>query len=208
MLEKVQRGLEKLYRITTNVCVKDYVIDASVRAHFRTERRPREQLLVTEEQGELEIGLFVDEQALGNLARNDPNDSLADHNLQDFLLVVEGVSHFLYVVWCAESDREVSVLELELQAEMDKYISCLLTCSPSMTNHLHRRLFVDFSWEEDLTEEERERYCVANANAKRYSASLERRFLAKGRMGDMLSELRRFYRMSLASKIDFIHSAA
>ena len=60
---------------------------------------------------------------------------------------------------------------------------------------------------DDLDPDERQRYEVANANAHRYSASLEQRFIQPRRIGDMLDELRRFYRMSLPDKLDLIRAA-
>ena len=92
---------------------------------------------------------------------------------------------------------------------MDKYITCVLC----QGNHgdaavMRRRLFQEFEYCDDLDQTERDRYQAANANASRYTASLERRFIRHQRIADMLIELRRFYRMSLASKLDFIQRAA
>ncbi len=35
---------------------------------------------------------------------------------------LEGVSHFVYLAWNAGHDKPVSLLELEMQAEVDKYV--------------------------------------------------------------------------------------
>jgi len=210
VLVRLQRGLESLYRIETLTRVEDFVIDAEARRRLGVGRQPREQLLLVEEDGELEVALFLDERCLANLARRDPSLRLDDGNFQDFLLVVEGVSHFVYVAWRARAERPVTALELELQAEIDKYVTCLLTgeVGGSQSRRLRRRLFAQFELEGDLDRTERDRYLVANANADRYSASLEKRFVTQRRIGDMLGELRRFYRMSLAAKLDFIRCAA
>ena len=90
MLRRVQRGLEELYRIDTTPEVDDFVIDESVREQIGVTRRPREQLLLHEDGGELSVGLFIDRDALANLASDDPTRRLHDGNLSDFLLVVEG----------------------------------------------------------------------------------------------------------------------
>lgn len=210
MLGRLQRGLERLYRVETRAEVGDFVIDAEMRERMGVTRLPREQLLLAETDGELEIGLFVDERAMENLERRDPSHRLDDHNLGDFLLAVEGVSHFVYLVWRARADQPVSALELELQAEVDKYVTCLLTrgADPDDGDTLRRRLFEQFEYEDDLAPEERDRYRAANSNAARYSASLQHRFVNRRRIGDMLAELRRFYRMSLPAKLDFIGQAA
>jgi hypothetical protein len=207
MLARLQKGLERMYRIETEVSVDDFVIDDRARRQLGVPRAPREQLLVSEDGGEVSLGLFVDQRALSNLAENDPAERLDDSNLGDFLLAVEGVSHFVYVTWRAQNDHRVTALELELQAEVDKYVTCLLCGHIDRSAELRRRLFEQFSFEPDLDDEERARYRTANSNAQRYSASLERRFVNAGRIAEMLGELRRFYRLPLDGKLDHIRAA-
>lgn len=212
MLARLQKGLERMYRIETEVSVDDFVIGDEARRELGVGRAPREQLLVAQDGdgGEVSLGLFVDQRALTNLAENDPTRRLDDRNLGDFLLAVEGVSHFVYLTWRAQNDHRVTALELELQAEVDKYVTCLL-CAPAgplaRSAELRRRLFEKFSFEPDLDDDERARYRTANSNAQRYSASLERRFVQPGRISDMLGELRRFYRLPLDGKLDHIRAA-
>jgi hypothetical protein len=195
-LARVQRGLEALYRVDTGVAVDDFVIDDEGRAAWSPVRRPREQLLAVEDNGEMNLALYIDPGAL-----TPSYDRLGDHNLGDFLLVVEGVSHFIYTVWCARAERPVTQLELELQAEVDKYVTCLLQTDPARSAELRRRLFVDCEYEPDLDHTERERYRAANDNANRYAAWLESEYVAPRRIPDMLGELRRFYRAGLAAKL-------
>ena len=96
-----------------------------------------------------------------------------------------------------------SQLELELQAEVDKFVTCLLVTSPEarVANELRQRLFADAIYEPDLDHEERDRYRAANDNAYRYTGFLQREFVAENRIPEMLAELRRFYRRGLAAKL-------
>ena len=209
MLPRLQRGLEQLYRIATHVRVEDYVLDEAARDQFAPTRRPREQLLLSESEDALEIGLFVDETTLDRFAGWEPEDGLDDDNMGDFVLAVEGVSHFIYAVWRARADQRVSPLELELQGEVDKYVTCVLTGTGAKSSPwVRRRLFEEFEFHDDLDDDERSRYHEANGRAKRYAASLETRYVSCNRIGDMLAELRRFYRMSLRAKLEFINAAA
>ncbi|HEY5948793.1 MAG TPA: hypothetical protein VIV40_25055 [Kofleriaceae bacterium] len=209
-LARVQRGLETLYRVDTGVAVDDFMIDEPTRHSFAPSRRPREQLLVCEDEGEMSLALFIDPRVLSNLAEHDPGHRLGNHNLGDFLLAVEGVSHFIYAVCCARAERPVTQLELELQAEVDKYVTCLLTteAAAGQSEALRYRLFVDTSYEPDLDGDERDRYRAANDNAHRYAAWLETTFVATRRIPEMLAELRRFYREGLAAKLARIARAA
>ena len=209
-LARVQRGLETLYRVDTGVTVDDFMIDEPTRAHLAPARRPREQLLVCEDAGEMSLALFIDPGALDNLAAHDPGRRLGDHNFGDFLLAVEGVSHFIYAICCARAERPVTQMELELQAEVDKYVTCLLATEPAagQSEALRYRLFVDASYEPDLDGDERDRYRAANDNAHRYAVWLETAYVATRRIPEMLGELRRFYREGLAAKLARIARAA
>lgn len=202
-LSRVQRGIESLYRVETGVEVEDFVVGTEYRDELVRERKPREQLLVVEHAGEMNLALYIDEGVLANLRANDPGHRLDDRNLGDFLLAVEGVSHFIYAVCCAKADRPVTQIELELQAEVDKYVTCLLVTEPEVevSSALRRRLFGDAEYETDLDHEEQGRYRAANDNAQRYAAWLEDTFVARRRIPEMLGELRRFYRLGLAAKL-------
>ncbi|HWO19603.1 MAG TPA: hypothetical protein VNO30_12540 [Kofleriaceae bacterium] len=210
-LARMQRGLEALYRLEAGVEIGDFVVGEAVRDRLEPRRRPREQLFALPVSGEeTQLALFVDPAALANLEARDPSHRLDDTNLGDFLLALEGVSHFVYVCCCARTGRPVSQLELELQAEVDKYVACLLTRSPepAVSASLRRRLFGDVEYEPDLDHDEHARYRAANDNAHRYAAWLEATFVAPRRIPEMLAELRRFYREGLASKLATIARAA
>ena len=210
VLARVQRDLEALYRVQTQLDVDAFMVgeDQRDQALGPEGRRPREQLLVSQSGEDLSLGLFLDAEALRNLRRHDPAGGLSDHNFWDFCLAVEGVSHFIYVALCAARDRSVTALELELQAEVDKFVSCTVVQGERDTALLRERLFESFLYAHDLDDDERDRYRLANDQARRYSLSLERRYLRRGRVDDMLDELRRFYRLGLPEKLQHIAQAA
>jgi hypothetical protein len=193
-VSRLQRGLEHMYRVETGVAVDDFMIDEASRDELAPARAPREQLLVAEDDGELSIALFLDA------------DARRPRNLGDFLLAVEGVSHFVYAIVCARGERTVSALELELQAEVDKYVTCVLHADADHGGSVRwrRRLYEQFSYEPGLDADVVDRYRVANENAARYAGSLERRFVRSRRVPQMLAELRRFYRLPLAGKLALI----
>ncbi len=209
-LRRLQRGLEALYRIDPAADIGMFLVDDVARNDAAPSRRPREQLLVHEADGELALGLFVDADVLTTLGRHDPARALTERNLGDFLLAVEGVSHFVLAGYCARGDRSVTALELELQAEVDKYVTCALLADVGAggSADLRARLFHDMAYEPDLDADERDRYRAANDNAARYAAHLERAFVAPRRIPEMLAALRRFYRLPLAGKLADIARAA
>jgi hypothetical protein len=221
VLSRLQRGLETLYRIETHLDIRHYIVSEQERSrtlddagnrHAGGERRPREQLLVAHSGEELSLGLYLDAAALANLERHDPHGGLGDHNFGDFCLAIEGVSHFIYVAQCAAADRTVTALELELQAEVDKYVSCvLLAHGRGHPRHLRALLFDDVQYANDLGSEERARYQTANQQARQYAGALERRYLLHeggNEVPGMLNELRHFYRLSLEAKLGHIARTA
>lgn len=210
VLGRLQRGLETLYRIDTQLSVEHFLIGEGERAEARPGRAPREQVLVRQDgDDELGLGLFVDEGALSNLERHDPGQRLDERNFADFCVAVEGVSHFVYLARCAAEDRRVSALELELQAEVDKFACCTLLAAESVApaNDVagwRRRLYDDVTFAKDLDVDEHARYRVANSEASRYARTLDARYLTSGRVPEMLPELRRFYRLDLDGKLGHI----
>jgi hypothetical protein len=209
MLSQVQQGLERLYRVESSLDVDHFVIDEEARDAAGVARSPREQLLVQEDEDGLFLGLFVDPAVMRSLDGVPAHQLVQGRVFGNFMLVVEGVSHFVYMAFKASAEQPVSALELELQAEVDKYVTCLLSSESSAANsgQLRRRLYHEVEYDEELEDHELERYQVANANAMRYSQSLEARFVRQKRIFEMLRELRRFYRMSLPRKLEHIRRA-
>jgi hypothetical protein len=212
VLRALQGGLESMYRVETDLDVCDFLVGGD-RNGWAPEgaRTPREQLLIKQDESEMQLGLFVDERTLENLELRDPARRLDHENLQDFLLAVEGVSHFVYLVHRAKVDRPVSAVELELQAEVDKYLVALLVTwnqTGEPPEALRQRLFSHVSFAGDLSREERERYQLANSAADTYAQSLESRFLPTRAVDEMLAEARRFYRKGLAEKLEHITQLA
>ncbi len=210
ILRALQGGLEQTYRVSTELDVGDFLVDAE-RSRDLAARASEEQLLVHEVDGELSVGLYVDARALAHLERADPRQRLDDENLGDFLLALEGVSHFVYLTHRAQAKRSVSAVELELQAEVDKWLVALLVCwdqQGAPPADLRERLFRRVRYLPDLDAEERGRYQLANDAANEYTRSLEDRYVRRHAVGDMLGELRRFYSLGLAGKLDRIRRAA
>jgi len=147
---------------------------------------------------------------LARLAAANPIEALHSGNVADYWTALEGVSHFIYLAWNAAHDRAVSLLELELQAEIDKYVSSwwlLREQDPERyPAELHRLLFERTRIDERLAGGRADLYREANQNAARFCRRLERLLLAETerRRAEALCELRRFYRLSRERKMTHI----
>jgi hypothetical protein len=159
-----------------------------------------EQLLLQECGREVALSVYIDAAVLLRLARRDPLRSLGETNIADFCTAMEGVSHFQYLLWSIGCGRQLSLLELELQAEVDKFAvaSCLLRQQGvnQSSSRLWRRLFDRIGYVQGLDAEQQQRYSEANRHAARFCQQLERRFLhaRRYRPEAFLRALREFYR--------------
>ena len=207
----IQRHLERIYAIAPGCPVEQFLVTDT---HLSTTdddpppQPPEEQLLVREEGAELELGLYFSSGLLDRLRYDDPLTRLHDGNLSDLCLVIEGVSHFLCVAWHAERDRPVTGLELELQAEIDKYILALLLATRQghgrAPQGLHQRLFRHYRIAPGLDHAMRQRYHRASTYAAAYCTHLEQRHLNRSEPRALLRELRHFYRLHQRDKLGHI----
>lgn len=212
LLGRFQQGLQRLYDLEVEYAVQDFLITdrrlAGILAPDAPHAGAAERLLVQEGEGTLDMSLFLDEALLRQLHEDDPDRRLHSGNLQSYLQVLEGVSHFLYLAWNASRDRSVTLLELELQAEIDKFVSSLLLFSSQRggaPERLHACLFDRPAYDEGLDRRTRDRYRDANRYAARYCMHLLRQ-LGHQRFGALLGQLRRFYRLPQSRKLAFIEA--
>jgi len=183
------------------------------RAAGRTPRAP-EELLVVEEDGGLLLGLFLDDAVLAAAAAADPHDRrprlVARASFAPLACAAEGVSHFVYLATRAAAGRRVSLLELEVQAEVDKFALLLLHLwrrgLRRMSGALRRRLFERVRYRAHLRDDEVARYREANRLGGAYALWLEGRFVEDANIDGLLRELRETYRRGAGEKLAYLGS--
>ncbi|GAB4358952.1 MAG: hypothetical protein Kow006_27740 [Gammaproteobacteria bacterium] len=209
-LQRIQQQLQRIYQLEVPHRVTDFLITDSelAKALRGGESLVPEQLLVHQEGDELALALYLEAALLERLASDDPFHSLHNGNLSDYCTVLEGISHFLYLSWNARHDRPVTRLELELQAEVDKFIAAVQLISDQYgkqdNDALLTRLFRAVSFAPELEEEEKKRYWWANRYAARYCEHLNQRYLRHNQTTHLTRELRRFYRLNQPAKLQRI----
>jgi hypothetical protein len=206
VLRQMQNLLEHCYEARSDYDIYDF-LTTDRRELGLPARCTDEQVLVAETDDGAKLGVFIDAQVLGRLAQHNPLDDLSETNLSDYCTAFEGVSHFQYLTWRIAGSMPVSLLELELQAEVDKYVGAMILFTRQREGkfpaQLHRQMFARVEFAAGLDREAAERYRIANRNAARYCGKLDERFLkARRKRPDVwLSELRRFYRCGHAEKV-------
>jgi hypothetical protein len=153
------------------------------------------------------VTLYLDDDLLRRLEHANPLGALTEGNLADFCTALEGVSHFLYSTWRLRSDAPVSLLELETQAEVDKYAATVFLLGGQQggpyPNQVHARLFDRVAFDPRLDAHQFDRYRTAHRSAAQYCRRLERRFVRNGeaRIEALVRELRKFYRLGCTAKL-------
>ncbi len=202
MLQRIQQVLSDLYDLRPALDVEQFVCgEELLRAAVGEGAAERgEVLLVFEDHDGLHVALYLDPQVRARIAARDPD-------FRSVCLATEGVSHFLYLTFRAGNEEQVTQLELELQAEVDKYAAGLLAGNGAgliraRSRALRERLFADARFLDPPDTPEGERYRVAHRAAARYAARLEERFVDAGRLDELWAELRRFYRLGARQKLE------
>ncbi|HEY3495481.1 MAG TPA: hypothetical protein VGK73_12380 [Polyangiaceae bacterium] len=184
-LRRIQSRIERYYALET---APDVVEFAAAGAEGE-----REVLLVKESDAALELALVVP----GTAPRAGANDL--------WLQLLEGVSHFVFVAERARTGLPATQLELELQAEIDKFV--LLALEPDGSHRargfeLHRQLFAEPTFLHAPDTELGRRYRLAHDVAARLAARLLER-----EPSDARALLQRFYRAGQTEKLTLARAA-
>jgi hypothetical protein len=191
VLRRVQRRLERYYGLETTPNVVPFTSIA--------EAGEREVLYVREVGNDVEMALRVPVSDVGgNGGVTEPDDA--------YLQLCEGVSHFVYLAERVRVGLPATQLELELQAEVDKFVLLAFGSGAGgesvNARGLHRRLYGNVTYLHAPGTEQGERYRLANELAARLAARLLER-----EPGEARALLRRFYRAGQMGKIEVVRAA-
>jgi hypothetical protein len=211
VLNRLQALIGRLYDVDMNYDVYDFLVtdrrDLTGAAPVNDARSLDEALLLAESPDGAGLALYLDAGLLRRLEGDDPVGELTESNLADYCTALEGVSHFVYSTWRLHRDLPVSLLELETQAEVDKYAVTVFLLADqqggSYPSQVHGRLFDRVSFDARLEPDQYQRYRTAHRCAAHYCRRLERRFVSRGqaRIEALVRELRKFYRLGSAAKL-------
>jgi hypothetical protein len=219
LLTRLQDLIGGIYDVSVTHDVYDFLV--TDRGHLPAAVRSSEsdeELIVAEPAdesgGAVGMSLYLDPALLERLALADPMVRLHDGNVADYWTALEGVSHFLYLAWNAGHDKPVSLLELEMQAEIDKYVASYWLMRRQFPDRfpgeLLRLLFEKTRVDPRLARGREAMYREASRYAEKFCRRLEQSLRgARGDSeGEVLAELRRFYRLTNARKVAHIERTA
>jgi len=209
----LQDEIESIYGVRAPRVQRFLVGRAQARA-AGAEPRASEELLVVGARDGIEVGLFLDDGVMAAAAAAAPQRRrarlFARRRLDGIACVAEGISHFVYLATRAEANRPVSLLELEVQAEVDKFALLLLHLwrrgRRRLSAALRRRLFERVRYHPHLAPHELDRYRTANGLAAGYARWLEGRFVSRADADGLFRELRATYRRGAGEKLGYLGS--
>jgi hypothetical protein len=131
ILKRIQDLIGGIYDVPIAHDVYDFLVtERTSLAQPHPQGACDEELIIVEESDVARVSLYLDPELLERLRCADPLEHLHAGNVADYWTALEGVSHFVYFAWNAGHDKPVSILELEMQAEIDKYVaSSCASCS-------------------------------------------------------------------------------
>lgn len=213
MLTSIQKEIEKTYQIVCPFSVEDFLLNEKERSRYLKQIPSlvdsEETLLIRQKEEEIDIGLLYNPELL-DWSRNfdwkeiqNPQNQFCVGKLGS---LIEGVSHFVYFLWKLEQKQPLTQLELELQAEIDKFILLSQTTDPSDLENLIDSLYEEVNWIPALGSLEKSRYQTAAKLAFKYCHYLKKTYFYSHQTHAIYSEIRTFYRMSQAEKIRWIET--
>jgi hypothetical protein len=178
---RVQTSLERFYGIDRIASVGDFV---------RRATGERETLFVRQaSDGAVEMALEL---------------PTMTSDLDGVCQIIEGVSHFVYVATRASQDRTTTALELELQAEIDKYVVLsgdIESLDVERSSALRERLYERVAFLHAKESELGERYRVANRAASRFVRRLEMTHVAERRFTSLRRDLHEMFHAGQEHKL-------
>ncbi len=208
ILPELQAVIETLHDVRTDVDVRTFLVDDETRAAIPGGKSGLpEQLFVREDTDGVALGLYIDPEVVSALERDHPERHLHAGNLESYCIALEGISHFVFLIWRTSIGRPVTRLELEIQAEADKFVTAwLLLDRQGQPRHataepLLVRLFEAYALRDEVAGDEADRYHTATRTALRYCRSLARRYALDPDSSRVEQAAREFFRQGLADKL-------
>jgi len=218
LIKELQKKIEKTYALDTGITnIEQYIIGDKGYEEFYAKEEIRTvvnshsgaRVLLRDAGDTLKVSIYYPDSLIRELEDNDPRLGIHDENIDLCASFVEELDHFLFIAQNYKSNRPFSLLELELQANVTKYLvlkyfialqSRSLKLSKFDREYIRHHLFYKRQFDvEDTTE--RKRYEDAGKFGMMYTEQID--LLSHE---ERLRDLRRFSRMTCPSKIKHIQS--
>ncbi|MGR3303064.1 MAG: hypothetical protein ACUZ8I_11245 [Candidatus Scalindua sp.] len=218
LINELQEKIEKTYALDTGITnIEQYIIGDKGYKEFYAKEGIRTvvkshsgaKVLIRDTGDTLKVSIYYPDELIRELEDNDPRLGLHDGNVDLCASFVEELDHFLFIAQNYKQNRPFSLLELELQANVTKYLvlkyfialqNKSIKLSKFDKEYIRYHLFYKRKYDiEDASE--RKRYEDAGKFGMIYTEYID--LLPHE---DRLRDLRQFSRMTCPSKIRHIQS--
>jgi len=206
MLASILQQIDRVYDLDLDVDIQEFLVTRETCTRLGHDDA-HASVFVREDEArdEIELGIYIGESALVELSKIDLSQPIQPESFEILVTVIEEVSHFAYLAFSASREQRVTKLELELQAEVDKYVTATLLLAGRNEGRVRanvlERVFGDFEVRRGLDSERRDRYAAAASLASRYCSYVVEASLGRESLSTLLPELRSFYRLTQRGKI-------
>ena len=210
ILQTIAQQLQDFYRLDPLPPIEQFLITGSTAANALGLRSAQdlqadELLLLRQERDAVELGLYLAPSVLDQLQHDNPLQCFHDGNLAAFCTAVEGVSHWACIWWKHWNEMPVTQLELEIQAEIDKFLCCMWlqqTQGHPLQTTVWQRLFDQYRVIDGIDPVQTHRYHLASRMASQFCDKLvASRPLLSLRWHTIQQLMRKFYRLSHWAKL-------
>jgi hypothetical protein len=218
LINELQKKIEKTYALDTGITnIEQYIIGDKGYEEFYAKEKIRTvvhsqsgaRVLIRDAGDALKVSIYYPDALIRELEDNDPRLGIHDENIDLCASFVEELDHFLFIARNYKLNRPFSLLELELQANVTKYLvlkyfvalqNRSLKLSEFDREYIRHHLFYKRNFDiENISE--RKRYEDAGKFGMIYTKQID--LLSHE---ERLRDLRRFSRMTCPSKIKHIQS--
>ncbi len=213
-VKKIDRALKDLNQVENTQRAENFLISHSpLHVDNSAELDEYHGALLVRSVGRssLSLGIYLNQNvttALTEVKHWDPR-IWSKEQVKAVTVATEEVSHFHYLLANANAGRQISQFELELQAEIDKFMLLFFALEPNREESektfetLYEMLFERFHFKEELSESEKARYDEANKIAKTFVLKCKD-YLESKDYESALKLLRQFYRLGSSEKISLV----
>ncbi len=172
-LQGIEEELASVYGFLIEVSARDCLVDSDIAIATAGENRAALLLRQSPNQEEVQLGLYFRPELMATLESLDPFKKLDSENLDAFCVAVEEVSHFHLVSNRAQINQGVSLVELEWQGEIDKWLLAVSILQKQTGNpHLPQLTRLIFDGSICYTTRDQQLYEDAHRLAARYCYKL------------------------------------
>ncbi|ODS31898.1 MAG: hypothetical protein SCARUB_02978 [Candidatus Scalindua rubra] len=218
LIKELQRKIEKTYALDTGITnIEQYIIgDRGYRELYAKEEirtvvnsHSGAKVFIRDAGHALKVNIYYPDELIRELENNDPRLGLHDDNIDVCASFIEELDHFLFIAQNYKLNRPFSLLELELQANVTKYLvlkyfialqNKSIKLSKFDKEYIRYHLFYKRKYDIEDTSE-RKRYEDAGTFGMLYT-----KYIDLLPQEDRLRDLRQFSRMTCPSKIRHIQS--